>query len=112
MPDVVSRLSVKPLHPLFVAEITGIDVKRLSNSEWDAVRSAFAEHGVVFFRDQDLTPDQHLDFARKWAPIDVNRFFTAVDGYPEIAEVRKHGGAIVLEDGPEGGCIATIRVPA
>ena len=71
------------------AEITGIDVKRLSNSEWDAVRSAFAEHGVIFFRDQDLTPDQHLDFARKWAPIDVNRFFTAVDGYPEIAEVRK-----------------------
>ena len=71
------------------AEISGIDVKRLSNSEWDAVRSAFAEHGVIFFRDQNLTPDQHLDFARKWAPIDVNRFFTAVDGYPEIAEVRK-----------------------
>ena len=71
------------------AEITGIDVKRLSNSEWDGVRSAFAEHGVIFIRDQDLTPDQHLDFARKWAPIDINRFFTAVDGYPEIAEVRK-----------------------
>jgi taurine dioxygenase len=71
------------------AEITGVDVKRLSNSEWDAVRNAFAEHGVIFFRDQQLTPEQHLDFARRWAPIDINRFFTAVDGYPEIAEVRK-----------------------
>src|SRR6476469_304220 len=36
-----------------------------------------------------LTPEQHLAFARRWAPIDVNRFFKHVDGYPEIAEVRK-----------------------
>ena len=71
------------------AEITGVDVTRLSNSEWDAVRAAYAEHGVIFFRDQQLTPEQHLDFARRWAPIDINRFFTAIDGYPEIAEVRK-----------------------
>ena len=61
----------------------------LSNSQWGEVQRAFAEHGVIFFRDQALTPEQHLDFARRWAPIDVNRFFTPVAGYPEIAEVRK-----------------------
>ena len=43
----------------------------------------------IFFRDQKLTPEQHIEFARRWAPIDVNRFFKAVQGYPEIAEVRK-----------------------
>jgi len=71
------------------AEVLGVDLTTLSNSQWGEVQRAFTEHGVIFFRDQKLTPEQHLAFARRWAPIDVNRFFKAVEGYPEIAEVRK-----------------------
>jgi taurine dioxygenase len=71
------------------AEVLGVDLKAMSNRQWDEVQRAFAEHGVIFFRDQKLTPEQHLEFARRWGPSDVNRFFTAVEGYPEIAEVRK-----------------------
>ncbi len=72
------------------AEVLGIDLaKDLSNRQWDELRTLFKEHGVIFFRDQELTPEQHIAFARRWAPIDVNRFFTAMPGYPEIAEVRK-----------------------
>ncbi len=71
------------------AEISGVDLARLSNRQWDEVRRAFVDHGVIFFRDQDLSPEQHIQFARRWGPIDINRFFTPVEGYPEIAEVRK-----------------------
>ncbi|MBL8674285.1 MAG: TauD/TfdA family dioxygenase [Rhodospirillales bacterium] len=71
------------------AEVLGVDVTSLSNAQWEETRRAFAEHGVIFFRDQKLTPEQHLAFARRWGPIDINRFFKAVEGYPEIAEVRK-----------------------
>jgi taurine dioxygenase len=53
------------------------------------IRRAFGQYGVVFFRDQDLTPEQHVTFAERFGPIDINRFFTAVPGYPMIAEVRK-----------------------
>ena len=71
------------------AEVLGIDVATMTNRQWDEVQRAFTEHGVIFFRDQKLTPEQHIAFARRWAPIDVNRFFKAVPGHPEIAEVRK-----------------------
>ena len=71
------------------AEVLGVDLKTMSNRQWGEVQAAFAEHGVIFFRDQTLTPEQHLAFARRWAPIDVNRFFKAAEGHPEIAEVRK-----------------------
>jgi taurine dioxygenase len=71
------------------AEVLGVDLTAMGNRQWGEVQRAFSEHGVIFFRDQMLSPEQHLDFARRWAPIDVNRFFTAVAGYPEIAEVRK-----------------------
>jgi taurine dioxygenase len=72
------------------AVIEGVDLSaELSNATFAAIRDAFFEHGVIFFRDQDITPEQHIAFAERWAPINVNRFFTAVDGYPQIAEVRK-----------------------
>ncbi len=62
------------------AEVLGVDLKALTNRQWDEVRRAFAENGVVFFRDQKLTPEQHIEFARRWNPIDVNRFFKSVPG--------------------------------
>jgi taurine dioxygenase len=71
------------------AEVLGVDLRRLGNRQWEEIRRAFTDHGVIFFRDQALTPEDHLAFARRWGPIDVNRFFKAVEDYPEIAEVRK-----------------------
>ncbi|MCR9278753.1 MAG: TauD/TfdA family dioxygenase [Pseudomonadaceae bacterium] len=71
------------------AEITDIDVRTLSDEAFADLRSAFIEHGVIFIRDQNLSPEDHIAFAKRWADIDINRFFKAVDGYPEIAEVLK-----------------------
>ena len=53
------------------------------------VPSALADRGVVFFRDQLLTPEQHIRVARQFGNINVNRFFPTVEGYPEIALVAK-----------------------
>ena len=44
---------------------------------------------MVFFRDQTLTPEQHIRLARQFGDINVNRFFSHAEGYPEIALVVK-----------------------
>lgn len=82
-------IEVEPTSPAVGALITGVDIRDLDDEQFGEVRSAFAEHGVVFFRDQQLTPDEHLAFARRWGDINVNRFFTPVATHPMIAEVRK-----------------------
>jgi taurine dioxygenase len=72
------------------AEIEGLDLSRpLGDDAVAMVRSALFEHGVIFFRDQRLTPEQHIAFAEQFAPININRFFAHAPGYPMIAEVRK-----------------------
>jgi taurine dioxygenase len=72
------------------AEICGVDLARgLSDLEFATVRAAFAQHGVIFFRDQFITESQHIAFARRWAPININRFFAAHPDHPEIALVSK-----------------------
>src|SRR5450631_1715117 len=88
-----AHISVTPLTPLLGAEIGGVDLARpLPQAVLEEIERAFLEFSVVFFRDQHLTPEQHIAFAECFGRIDFNRFFKAVDGYPQIAEVRKEAG--------------------
>ena len=84
------HIEVRPVAPALGAEIRGVDLAGgLSEAAFAELRQAFDRYGVIFFRGQDLTPEQHLAFAERWGEIDVNRFFRPVDGHPMIAEVRK-----------------------
>jgi taurine dioxygenase len=72
------------------AELLGIDLsKPLDDQAVTGIKAALQEYGVIFFRDQQLTPEQHIAFAEAIGTININRFFKPVDGYPKIAEVRK-----------------------
>ena len=71
------------------AEITDVDIRRLTPGEFDGVKAAYADHGVIFFRGQSLTEDDHIAFARRFGPININRFFLAHERYLEIALVLK-----------------------
>lgn len=84
------QIALKPLSGALGAEVSGVDLARdLDDETFTELREALAGYGVLVFRDQELSPEQHIAFAERWAPINVNRFFTPVPGYPMIAEVRK-----------------------
>lgn len=83
-------LEIRRLSETLGAEIHGIDLATETNPAiWTALRDALSEYGVIFFRNQQLTPEQHIAMAERFGTINVNRFFSSVDGYPQIAEVRK-----------------------
>ena len=85
-----TRFEVRPTSGALGAELLGIDLSNGLDDEAAAdIRQAFNEHGVIFFRDQRLTPEQHIAFAGRMGPININRFFKTAPGYPQIAEVRK-----------------------
>ncbi len=72
------------------AEITGVDLSEpLAGPARDIIGKTLADRGVVFFRDQSLSPEQHISLARQFGAININRFFAHADGYPEIALVVK-----------------------
>jgi taurine dioxygenase len=83
------HIQVTPLATQVGAEISGVDLATPFEPGVAEIRRALGEYGVVFFRDQQLSPEQHIAFARCFGEIDVNRFFAALPGYPMIAEVRK-----------------------
>jgi alpha-ketoglutarate-dependent 2,4-dichlorophenoxyacetate dioxygenase len=65
-------ITVSPVTPGFVAEIGDVDLSRtLQPADLAAVKEAFATHAVLIFPDQQLTQDQHLDFARYFGPLET-----------------------------------------
>jgi taurine dioxygenase len=71
------------------AEVLGVDLRNLDDDAMAVLRAAYAEHGVIFFRDQTISEEQHIAFAKRWGEIDVNKFFPHIEGYREIAKVSK-----------------------
>ncbi len=69
--------------------VSEVQLANLSDAEISELRSTLANRGVLFFRDQDFSPQDHLTFARRFGDIVLNKFFMSVDGFEEIAEVRK-----------------------
>ena len=69
--------------------IENVDLANLTQQEFEDVKATFIEHGLVFFRDQNLSPEQHIQLASKFGEIVRNRIFKHLEGHPEIAVVSK-----------------------
>ena len=71
------------------AFIDGVDLGQIDDTLASSIKTALGEYGVVFFRDQDITPEQHIGMAQAFGGVNINRFFKSVEGHEQIAEVRK-----------------------
>ena len=72
------------------AEIAGIDLSaELPDDVIGEVRQALHEYKVIFFRDQPLTPDRHVAFARRFGDLEVHPFLASNTGEPELVRFEK-----------------------
>jgi hypothetical protein len=66
-------IGVEKLTPIIGAEISGVDLAgTLSNRTMDEIHRALAENLVIFFRDQHITPQQHLAFGRRFGDLHIH----------------------------------------
>ena len=84
-----STINIKPLSGNIGAEIDGVNLKKISKEQFKEIKIVFGEYGVIFFRNQNLSPEEEIIFAELWGEININRFFTSLEGYPKIALVSK-----------------------
>lgn len=67
------NLQVRRLSYALGAEIIGADLTHpLPAATFDAIHRAFLEHGVILFRGQEITREQHLAFSRRFGELDRN----------------------------------------
>lgn len=75
---------IDPITPHFAAEVGDVDLAEpLSEADWDQIQKAFWKYAVLVFPDQQLSTAQHLDFARRFGPLE-----TSIEEYRPGAELR------------------------
>jgi taurine dioxygenase len=85
-------IEVIPVAGALGAEIRGVNLAKASDSDIAEIQQGFHDHGVVFFRDQDLTVDGELSFARHFGEPDVHPIANGMETHPEVIAVRKPAG--------------------
>src|ERR1043165_7776595 len=112
-PMTYKTITVKPLSPNLGAEIQGVDLsKPLSNAQFDDIHTAFLKHHVIFFRDQQLTPEQHVAFGKRWGTLNIHPYVKGMEGYPEILEIIKEPSEKINFGGGWHSDMSFLEVPA
>ena len=80
--------TIKRLSPSIGAELLDIDLKKpLSDSLKDEIYQALLVYKVIFFRDQDLTIEEHMDFAKNFGELEIHPFASNDEQYPEVLKI-------------------------
>jgi len=84
------HITARPVAGALGAEIDGIDLSQAMSDElFGEIRQALIDHGVIFLRGQDITPQQQLDFARRFGPFHHHPHVKGLDAFPGIMEIVK-----------------------
>jgi taurine dioxygenase len=91
-----AQLELTPLTPTIGVEVAGIDLSApLEASTVAALRAALLDWKVLFFRDQAISTEEHLAFARNFGDLEAHPFAPHKPGYPEVLAIthdEKHPG--------------------
>lgn len=96
--DSTSRLEVTPLSGSLGAEIRGIDLSKARRAEADTILELIAEHLVLLFPEQHLTPDEHIAFGRLFGKLESHPNLTLDAERPEFFELRAESGSGAIAD--------------
>lgn len=121
----MSQIEVKRIAGACGAEVHGVDVsEELGDNVIGEIRQALLDHQVIFFRDQELTPEQHKAFGRRFGEIIPHPQYVNLEGHPEILPVLKepgdrdnigsswHSDLSSLAEPPLGSILYALDVPA
>ena len=77
-------MRVEPVAGALGAELSGVQIGALTDGEFDAVHQALLDYEVVFFREQQLSPEAHRDFALRFGEVVGHPAYPHPDGVPEV----------------------------
>ncbi len=84
-------LTIRPMTPAIGAEVLEIDLAAADIAhKIPEIRSALLKYGVIFFRDQELTQEQHIAFARHFGELEIHPATPKDQPNPEVLRIA-HG---------------------
>ncbi|MCK5905272.1 MAG: TauD/TfdA family dioxygenase, partial [Gammaproteobacteria bacterium] len=118
-------IEISPVSGALGAEVSGVDLSEpVTKQALTEIKSAWLEHQVLFFRDQTLTPDQHVAFTKNFGELQGPGYMPTLDGYPNVyvqeypglyggivSDVNWHIDASFMEKPLKGAVLYALDVP-
>ena len=82
-------MEIKLLSGALGAEIKGIDLKDVSNANFNKINNLLLEHKVIFFRNQPITTEEQISLAEKFGPLETHAYVKGLENHPEIVRIIK-----------------------
>lgn len=117
-------MRVQPMAGTLGAEVSGVDLSEpLDDETIDEIETALFEHLILVFREQEITPTQHLAVARRFGEILTYPLVKGLEEYPEIVPILKledetinfggiwHSDTAYLEKPPKAAMLVARELP-
>jgi taurine dioxygenase len=120
----MGSIQIEELTPTIGAEISGVDLRQpLSSSVVAEIEKALLDHLVVFFRNQDITPEQHIAFGRQLGELCFPPFMTDHGERPELLVLDQnypkgegtdtwHSDNTFMAEPPLGSILKAVLLPS
>lgn len=117
------RIEVQPIAGSLGAEISGVSMAEpMGNQVFQEVHDALMAHHVIFFRDQNVTPAEHVAFARQFGTLHVHPYAPSLPDQPEVLVLKSskanrssasawHSDVTFQEEPPLGSILLARQVP-
>ena len=97
-------MQVRPLHPLFAAELTGADLTAEPSRELvETVETAMARYGILVVREARISDEQHKRFSRAFGPLELPS--RAADAPPPQGKLQRDPDLFYAGNLDENGAI-------
>ena len=119
----MSALQIEKVTSTIGARVEGVDLRApLTETERDGILAALVEHHVLFFRDQDITPEQQVAFAKQFGPISSPPFAPKYGTNPEYIVLDQthprgegadewHSDNTFMAEPPMGSILRAVQIP-
>ncbi len=98
VPTPAADIIITPAGPVLGAETAGVDLRApLAAEQVAAIRAALLKHKVLFFRDQDISHEEHVRFGRYFGELEGHPITATVPGFPEILFIEAADGMKLSE---------------
>jgi taurine dioxygenase len=119
----MTQLTIEPVTAIIGAQIAGIDLgEPLDEATQAEIEAALGEYHVLFFRDQNITPEQQIAFTRHFGPIAAQPFAPKYGTNPEMIVLDQthpkdegadawHSDNTFMAEPPMGSVLRAIQIP-
>ena len=119
-----NEIEIVPAEPTIGGEIRGVDLSQpLDDATAGAIHDALMDRKVIFFRDQNIAPEDHLAFGRRFGEVSVHPFVPHLEHLPEVIVLDNHKDNPVFstdiwhsdetfrEEPPMGSILRCVTIP-